>query len=97
MATYKVAFNIWIDQESHPQITDKKSAIAIAKSLTKNEIGAFDWDSQSMGLLFKEYLYFQTGVNRYSQAFADEITEAKTKCECPDPEFIYVQKARSRV
>lgn len=94
MATFKVAFNIWIDQESHPQIVDKKTAIAVAKSLTTNEVGGFDWDKESKGLLFKEYLTFETEASQDSQVFCDEIDEAKAKCECPEPEFSYVQKVR---
>lgn len=95
---YKVGFNVWIDKESHPNITNKQSAIAVAKSLTNNEVGSFDWDKEAEGLLFKEYIYFETEeTNKESQAFCSEIDDAQAKCQCPEPEFCYVQKVRKRL
>ena len=57
MTTYKVYFNACVDQESHPEITNKQSAIKIAKSMTTNEIGDFDWDEDCYCLNFCEYVY----------------------------------------
>lgn len=90
---YKVAFSIWIDKESHPQIKGRSSAIDIAKTMTTNETGGYSWDIEGQGLLFREYLYFETSASRNSQEFCDELTNAQSKCQCPDPEFNYVEKA----
>ena len=57
MATFKVYYNAYIDQESHPEITTKQSAVLIAKTLTTNEVGGFDWDEDAKGLNFCEYVY----------------------------------------
>lgn len=54
---YKIYYNAYIDQESHPQITNKQSAIKIAKTLTTNQVGDFDWDEDAKGLNFCEYVF----------------------------------------
>lgn len=92
---YKVAFNIYIDQEFNPNIVNHASAIKVARSLTINEIGSFDWLGD--GLLFKEYLYFETESSNDTQEFCDYINEAQAKCQCPDPEFSYIQKVKNVV
>lgn len=91
---FKVAFNIWIDQETHPQISTKQSAIEIAQSLTLNQVGGFDWDSESKGLLFKEYVFFEAPTDDDDDV-CDGIEKAKLQCKCPEPEFCYVQRVRS--
>lgn len=56
MATFKCYFSTYIDQETHPEITTKQSAVKIAKTLTTNEIGGFDWDEEEKCLNFTEYV-----------------------------------------
>lgn len=91
---YKAAFNIYIDRESHPQIVDRRSAIAIAKSLTPNTVGSFDWDGECLGLLFKEYVFFETEASEGDQEFCDLLDQAHSQCKCPDPELSYVHKIK---
>lgn len=92
---YKAAFNIYIDQESHPQIVNRQSAIALAKSLTTNTVGSFDWDGECLGLLFKEYIFFETEAFEGDQEFCDLLNQAQSLCKCPEPELSYVQKVRT--
>jgi hypothetical protein len=86
MPLFKVAFSVWIDEESYPQVVDKKTGIEVAKILTTNPIGEFEWDG---GLFFKEYL------------FADVEEEADLEFEdlqpqCPEAEFSYASKVRKK-
>lgn len=87
MATYKVYYNTHIDQESYPEITTKQSAIKIAKTLTTNEVGSFDWDEDCKCLNFCEYVY--------AEAESEEDLEGmEEKPQIEDAEFGGASKLR---
>lgn len=72
MATYKIYYNAYIDQESHPYITTKQSAIKIAKSMTSNQVGDFDWDEDAKGLNFCEYVLVEAETEQEAVQFNPE-------------------------
>ena len=69
---YKIYYNAYIDQESHPQITNKQSAIKIAKSMTTNQVGDFDWDDDCKSLNFREIVLVEAETEQQAVQFNPE-------------------------
>lgn len=91
MATYKIYYNAYIDQESHPQITNKQSAIKIAKSMTTNQVGDFDWDEDAKGLNFCEYVFTEANSEEELVDNPDVMPQIK------DADYAGVSKLRKKV
>ena len=92
MATYKIYYNAYIDQESHPQITNKQSAIKIAKTLTTNQVGDFDWDEDCKSLNFCEYVLVEAETQREAVEFNPEAMP-----QIKDAAYAGVLKRRKKV
>lgn len=91
MATYKIYYNAYIDQESHP-ITTKQSAIKIAKSMTTNQVGDFDWDEDCKSLNFCEYVLVEAETQREAVEFNPEAMP-----QIKDADYAGVSKLRKKV
>ncbi len=91
MATFRIIYNAYIDTESHPQISSRQSAIAIAKAMTTNEVGSFDWDNECQSLNFCEYVLVE--AENENEAVVDNL-EAMPQIK--DADYAGVQKLRKR-
>ena len=92
MATYKIYYNAYIDQESHPQITNRQSAINIAKTLTTNQVGDFDWDDDCKSLNFREIVLVEAETEQQAVQFNPEALP-----QIKDADYAGVSKLRKKV
>ena len=89
---YKIYYNAYIDQESHPQITNKQSAIKIAKSMTTNQVGDFDWDDDCKSLNFREIVLVEAETEQQAVQFNSEALP-----QIKDADYAGVSKLRKKV
>lgn len=89
MATYKIHYNAYVDQETHPEITNKQSAIKIARSMTTNEVGDFQWEEEYKTLNFSEYVYVNADTE--NEAVVDN---PKAMPQIKDADYAGVTKLR---
>lgn len=88
---YKIYYNAYIDQESHPEIKNKQSAIKIAKSMTTNDVGNFNWDEDCKSLNFCEYVLVEAETQREAVEFNPEALP-----QIKDADYAGVSKLRSK-